>query len=675
MRKIRLESSPRHRFDELLAGALNADQRAAATAPGGFNLILAGPGSGKTRVITYRVGYLIASGVRADAILLATFTRRAAREMVARLEGLVGAAASQVWAGTFHHLGNRILRRHAETLGFSAAFTILDAEDQLELVKLAMHEAGLSGTEVYTPRPAMVRDLLSEAFNRSLSLGAWIEACHPRLSSWRAQLELTASIYTERKLAANCLDYDDLLGQWLRLVDDFPEARNQLANAFQHILVDELQDTNRPQVELVEKLAKAGHGNLTAVGDDAQSIYRFRGAHYDNILKFPERNPGARVFALDINYRSTPEIVAFAAGVISHNRTGFPKHLKASRPSGERPALIPTADAFEEAETICHLVLEARELGIELSRQAVLYRNHHDSIVLQGELLARKIPYQVRSGVRFYEQAHIKDVLAFLRVQLNPRDESAWRRLLLTVKGIGTARAASVYAVIGTADDPLAALASAAAIQAVPPQRRGPFGAFVGDMIKLRQSNPLTNPTAAIQAIMQGGYPAYVRERYDRPENRLADVDQLALLASRYQSLERFVSDMLLAGDVFSVDTLAADDPDDTLVLSTIHQAKGLEWRRVHVLRLVEDSFPSARSLDEPEGEEEERRLFYVAASRAQDELFLLYPQVLDRRGRTTVQVAQPSRFLTELDQSLYEIVPIERAGQNAWTDGKAAER
>jgi DNA helicase-2/ATP-dependent DNA helicase PcrA len=671
MRKIRLTQSPRSDLVERLSADLNEAQRAAVAAPDGFNLILAGPGSGKTRVITYRVAHLIGTGVAADTILLVTFTRRAAREMTGRLEGLVGSSAARVWAGTFHHIGNRLLRQHAETLGFSANFSILDGEDQLDLVKLAMHDSGLTSAIAYTPKPAVVRDLISEAFNLGREFAALVEDRYPRLAEWLPQLERTAARYAERKREASCLDYDDLLGQWLRLIEEFPEARAAMAGRFRHILVDELQDTNRPQIRIVERLAREGHGNLTAVGDDAQSIYRFRGADYDNILKFPDRHPDARVFALDVNYRSTPQIVAFAAAVIAANATGYPKHLRATRPDGPLPGVIATADAFEEAETVCQLVLEARDQGVELGRQAVLYRNHHDSVVLQAELVARKIPYQVRSGVRFFEQAHIKDVLAFLRVQLNPKDEPAWRRLLVMIPGIGTAKAAAVFGAIERAADPLRGVESEAAMAAVPARSRGLFAAFVGDLRKIRQATPATNPAGTIQAILAGGYPAYVRGRYDRADNRLADLEQLALLATRYETLERFVSDVLLAGDVFTADTMAAEDPSDALVLSTIHQAKGLEWSRVHVIRLVEETFPNARSLQEPGGLEEERRLFYVAVSRAQDELYLVYPQLLDRRGRLSVQLTSPSRFLSEVDASLYEPVVIERAGDVAWTDAR----
>lgn len=668
MRRIRIQKAGNDRLREAFARDLNEPQLQAATAPDGFNLILAGPGSGKTRVITYRVAYLIASGVPADAILLVTFTRRAAREMVGRLEGLVGPEASRVWAGTFHHIGNRILRRAARVLGYDPDFTILDSEDQLDLIKLAMTDAGLVNTGKLAPKPAVVNHLISHAFNLGQTIPELVEARHPDLVEWLPQLEAAAAAYANRKRAANCMDYDDLLGQWARLMAEFPAQRDELAGRFRHILVDEMQDTNRIQIELVETLARAGSKNLTAVGDDAQSIYKFRGADYDNILRFPERNPGAQLFRLEINYRSTPEIVAFTNASIARNATGFPKTLVSARPPGLRPVAIPAADAYEEAEVICQLILDGVDQGVPLSKQAVLYRNHYDSVLLQGELLNRKIPYTVRSGLRFFEQAHVKDVLAYLRVQVNPRDEAAWRRLLLLLPGIGPAKAAAVYAKLGEARDPMQAVATAEVMAAVPTKSRGFFAGFVADLRKIQAADPRSNPASAIGAVLQGGYPGILRTKYDRPENRIGDLDQLAVLAARYDSLEKLVSDLLLAGDVYGMDSLGTTDSGDVLVLSTIHQAKGLEWSRVYIPRLIEDSFPGARSLDEPGGEEEERRVFYVAVTRAMDELYLVQPLLVNKGGRGPNVIARPSRFLTELDPGLYEPAVIESEVDLAWS-------
>ena len=668
MRKIRLQKSGDERLAAMFAAELNQAQHSAATAPDGFNLILAGPGSGKTRVITYRVAYLIARGVPAESILLVTFTRRAAREMVGRLEGLIGPQAAKVWAGTFHHIGNRLLRRSAQVLGYGPNFTILDGEDQLDLVRLAMDDAGLVGTGRMSPKPSAVQHILSFAFNVRRPLKEVVLERNPDWQEWVPNLEAAGASYVRRKKAANCMDYDDLLGQWARLLAEFPDQRAMQAKMFRHLLIDEMQDTNTVQADLIETLAREGSGNLTAVGDDAQSIYKFRGANYDNILKFPERNSGTSIFRLETNYRSSPEIVAFTNASIAHNASGFPKTLVSARGKGVKPLVVPAADAHEEADFLAQQILELREEGLSLGRMAVLYRNHHDSILLQAELVSRGVPYTVRSGLRFFEQAHIKDVLAYCRILANPRDEPAWRRLLLLLPGVGPAKAAALCGRLIEAPDPLAALATAETMALVPAKSKGFFAGFVADLRKVEKARPETNPSAAIGAILQGGYPDTVRGRYERPDNRIADIEQLAVLASRYDSLERLIADLMLAGDVYGVDGLESDEPTEHLILSTIHQAKGLEWSRVFVPRLVEDGFPGARALGEVGGEDEERRVFYVAVTRAMDELYLTYPLTLPRGGRGPTLVTRPSRFLTEISAELYEQATLETDIDLSWS-------
>jgi DNA helicase-2/ATP-dependent DNA helicase PcrA len=655
MRKIRLKSPLNARLAEHFERELNDSQRAAATAPDGYNLILAGPGSGKTRVITYRVAYLILTGVPAESIMLVTFTRRAAREMVRRMQSLIGQRAAKVWAGTFHHIGNRLLRRAAALLGYQPNFTILDSEDQLDLIRLAMDDAGLSGSGKLAPRAAAVHHMISFSANVNRPLAQIVAERNSELFAWQSQLEAVAAAYARRKCAANCMDYDDLLLQWGRLIREFPEERATQARMFRHILIDEMQDTNAVQVEVVEAIAAAGAGNLTAVGDDAQSIYRFRGADYDNILKFPERHPGTRIFQLDINYRSTPQIVAFTKASIAHNQAGFAKDLVSARSDGLLPLVVATEDAYEEAAVICQQILEAREKGLALGQMAVLYRNHHDSILLQGELLARGIPYTVRSGLRFFEQAHIKDVMAHLRIVVNPRDEASWRRLLLLLPGIGPAKAAAIFQHVSQSGRPLEALESAAAMALVPSKSKGFFAGFVSDLKQLRATDPEHHPAAAVGAILKGGYPATVRLKYERADNRIADIEQFALLAAKFDSLERLISDLLLAGDVYGMESAADEEPGDVLVLSTVHQAKGLEWSHVFVPRLVEESFPHRRALDEPGGPDEERRIFYVAVTRAMNELTLTYPLTIALGGRGPTVFTAPSRFLREVDDSLVE--------------------
>lgn len=657
---------------ERFAQELNEAQLEATIAPGGYNLIIAGPGSGKTRVITYRVAYLIATGVPAESILLVTFTRRAAREMVERLEELIGTQAHRVWAGTFHHIGNRLLRRSAKSVGLESNFSILDGEDQNGLVRLSMEDAGLIGkkkTGGIGPKAEAVSRLISFSFNTGRPLPEVIADQRPDLDPWTEGIVKSAERYVERKRLANAVDYDDLLGLWRKLLDD--EARREaICRPFRHLLVDELQDTNVVQMDLVETMARAGSGNLTGVGDDAQAIYRFRGAHYDNMLKFPERNPGARVYRLETNYRSTPEIVAFVNASIAPAKENFPKVLVSGRPPGQKPEVVPAADAHEEADAIVEMIRGLADDDVKLSDMAVLYRNSFDSAVLEEKLLRERIPYEVRGGLRFFEKAHIKDALAYLRVLTNPRDALAWDRLLLMLDGIGPATSSRMRTAILEKDDPLAAVESADVMGSVPPKSKGAFATFVADLRAVRASRPEHQPADGVTAILKGHYPEFAMKKYadQQPENRLKEVEQLAVLASRYDDLEKFLADLVLAGDLFGQDG-EDDGPRDQLVLSTIHQAKGLEWGQVFVIRLVDGSFPNERALREPGGEDEERRIFYVAASRARDALCLTYPLTVFRPGVGAV-LSRPSRFLSGIDRELYDEVEIETDNDLAWATG-----
>jgi DNA helicase-2/ATP-dependent DNA helicase PcrA len=391
------------------------------------------------------------------------------------------------------------------------------------------------------------------------------------------------------------------------------------------------------------------------VGDDAQSIYRFRGANYDNILKFPDRHPGARLFLLEVNYRSTPEIVALTNSSIAHNRRGFKKTLQSARTAGALPVVQPAGDAYEEAAYVCDTVLEVHEEGTPLNRMAVLYRNHHDGILIQNELVQRGITYEVRSGLRFFEQAHIKDVLAYLRIVVNPRDEAAWRRLLQLLPGIGPAKATALVANLLASDAPLATLADASTMGLVPTKGKGTFAAFVADVQRIVALNPENQPAAAVTAILDGGYPETLRSTYEQPDQRLADIEQIVVLAAGHESLERMIAELILAGDVYGANSLGGTDPQEVLVLSSIHQAKGLEWACVFVPRLIDESFPNYRALNEPGGEDEERRIFYVAVTRAMDELYLTYPLLSPRGAWSGNTLTKPSRFLKELDRKLYE--------------------
>ncbi len=635
---------------------LNEAQRAAVTCGPGPKLVIAGAGSGKTRTITYRVAYLIAGGVHPAQLLLATFTNKAAREMLGRVEALIGGEASGIWGGTFHALGNRLLRQHAPLLGLQPNYSILDEEDQRDLLKVCVTDAKVKTDDKRFPSPAVIADLLSMAFNTQRPMSAVVEERAPHFAMWVDELVRVGQRYDAKKRAANAVDYDDLLRFWLRLLEDRPEVAQRLGAQFRHLLVDEYQDTNLIQAQIVERLAAHNGRNLMVVGDDAQSIYAFRGANYDNILQFPERNPGTEVFKLEVNYRSTPEILDFTNASILHNQRQHRKTLVAHRGRGSLPVVIPLNDVYQEAAFVAERILQLRDEGVALAEMSVLYRAHAHSSILQAELIKRNIPYDVRSGVRFFEQAHIKDVSAFLKILENPWDEVAWRRLWLMLPRIGNATAAKLWGRIAAAANPLDAAVDPSLRAQVPPAAQPALQRFQQDLRALRAATPDQPPAALIRLVLETAYPEYLKATYDAYQSRLEDLEQLAVFARPYRTLRGLLSELVLLGELYGQEVRAGGSTDEErLVLSSVHQAKGLEWRVVFVIRMCEGQFPSEIALREAEGEEEERRIFYVATTRAKDELYLSHP-VMDFSPRGNHQLLlQPSRFLREIRFTLYE--------------------
>src|SRR5215210_7077360 len=435
---------------------LNEQQFRVVTAKPSPALVVAGAGTGKTRTITYRVAYLIEQGVSPQRILLATFTNRAAREMLRRVEMLTGSQnVHRVWGGTFHRIANLILRRHAVSIGYDSNYSILDAEDAKDFVNVCIDEAGIDTKAKRFPKAEVIQDIISYANNTDKPIDEVIIRRYPYFEMLSQQIRRVDLIFQERKRARNVMDYDDLLLNWKRLLIEKPEIADVYADQFQHILVDEYQDTNKLQAEIIDLLAFK-HRNVMVVGDDAQSIFAWRGAEFTNIYEFPQRYPEARLYRLETNYRSTPEILALANVSIASNRKQFPKTLRAARPSkGLSPALVPCRDAEQQAAFIAARILELRDEGVPLEETSVLYRSHYHSLELQLELTRRGIPYRIRSGVRFFEQAHIRDVVAYLRVVTNPRDELAWKRILRLVPQVGTATANRIWEQLAFAPDPL----------------------------------------------------------------------------------------------------------------------------------------------------------------------------------------------------------------------------
>jgi DNA helicase-2/ATP-dependent DNA helicase PcrA len=696
---------------------LNEEQFRAVTAKPGASLVVAGAGSGKTRVITYRVAYLIEQGVAPQRIVLATFTNRAAREMLRRVESLTGSQnVHRVWGGTFHRIANMMLRRHAVSIGYDQNYSILDSEDARDLLNLCIDDAAIDTKKKRFPKAEVLQDILSYATNTDTPIENVIVGKYPYFELLSAQIKSVDVIYQQRKRERNVMDYDDLLLNMKRLLVERQEIADMYAEQFQHILVDEYQDTNRLQAELIDLLA-VKHRNVMVVGDDAQSIFAWRGAEFTNIYEFPKRYPEAALYKLETNYRSTPEILGLANVSIANNRRQFPKMLKAVRRSNDfKPALVPCSDVEQQSAFVASRILELRDNGTPLEEIGVIYRSHYHSIELQLELARRNIPYRVQSGVRFFEQAHIKDVVSYLRVIVNPRDELAWKRILKMIPGIGRATANRIYEAISdnfTAETPkrggseleLPAIADEGL--AVPEPGRLTVTPLLSSGLghispKLRQSKAWQDfvellelltadqnrnqPAKQIELILTNGYELYLQENYENAESRAEDIRGLALYANRYNSTEDFLSELaLLSTERFKEpqplvgeDVISGGEEDELLTLTSVHQAKGLEWKAVFLIWAAEGKFPSPRSLKEIDSEEEERRLWYVALTRAKDELYITYPLMITDYNRQTV-LQKPSRFVTECPPALFEIWNLEEesasaADEKALTAGSESE-
>jgi DNA helicase-2/ATP-dependent DNA helicase PcrA len=629
---------------------LNDEQKEVVFAGNGPILVIAGAGSGKTRTLVYRVSRLIESGVDPSKILLLTFTNRAAREMMRRVEALLTIDTRKMAGGTFHSVGNRLLRQYGESIGLSPQFTILDPEDAREILEASTSDLQIKTLDRRFPKGDVLLDLYSFTINTGKKLSEVLADRAPHFLSIQEEIVRVFSRYLERKKAARACDYDDLLLHWKTLLES--PIGHDLAARFVHVLVDEYQDTNRLQGEIVDGMAR-GHGNVTVVGDDAQSIYAFRGASFDNILGFPDRHPDAQVFRLTTNYRSVPEILALANASIEKNARQFKKELTAVRPPGVAPGVVPLPDAFDQARFVAQRLLEWRDEGEKLSDCAVLYRSHYQAMELQMELTRRAIPYEIRSGVRFFEQRHVKDVLAFLRILVNPKDEISWKRALKIFPRIGERTASGIWEAIGESRDPLATFRQGdfAGLGRGAEGALAPFRKLLGTLDAPSMRNA---PAEAIREIMESVYRDFARAKFANGDARLDDLEQFAQFASAYENVTAFLDEVSLYNELSGEDTVAGLPEDERVVLSSIHQAKGLEWSRLAVIGLSEGRFPNYRASATDEGLEEERRLFYVACTRAKNELLLTYPMLARDRYSTDV-ILEASRFVSELPGETYE--------------------
>jgi DNA helicase-2/ATP-dependent DNA helicase PcrA len=635
---------------------LNDAQRAVATGPDGAMLVIAGAGSGKTRALTYRLAWLVEQGVDPGRILLMTFTNRAAREMVHRARSLVPLGDGRFWAGTFHHVANRLLREHGRHLGLSPDFSILDREDAGDLLAACVVETGVRISARRFPGKDVLLSMAGAVASTGRSLEQVIGDRHSTFAPLTPAIARVLESYEARKRGQQLLDYDDLLASWQRLLEEHPDTGRRLADHFQHVLVDEYQDTNAIQGAIVDRIA-AGHGNVCVVGDDAQAIYSFRGASFENMLGFRRRWPDAVEHRLEVNYRSTPEILDLANASIACNRRRLPKDLRAVRPSGVRPAIVPCADHLIQTRFVAEYILHLLDQGRQLDDIAVLYRSHWNAMEIQLELQRRDIPFTVRGGIRFFEQAHIKDALSFLRLHHNGHDELAWRRVLRLIPRIGGSLAGRIWERIAVADDPVAEARRAMVAVELPAPARETFARFAALLETMAATG---GPDAMLRRLLADFYGDHLETRYPDAAHRRQDIEAVADFAAQYHTVEAFLSDVALTGD-FTGET-CVDGPEEQIfvTLSTVHQAKGLEWPVVLVPWVADGRFPTDMAMGSDEDLEEERRVFHVAVTRARDELYLVVPQVWSNHRRKRIMM-KPSRFLAELDgQDLTETMVLE---------------
>jgi DNA helicase-2/ATP-dependent DNA helicase PcrA len=654
--------------------ALNEEQYAAVSSPPGRALVIAGAGSGKTRTLTYRVAWLLDHGIDAREVLLLTFTNKASREMTERVRELVPHDTSALWAGTFHSIGSRILRRHADDLGFTRSFSILDRDDQKSILNAVIGSLDIDTKQRRFPKADVLASIFSLIENTGASLEEVIASRYDQFYDWIGKIEEVRQGYIKKKQATNSMDFDDLLVLTVRLFEENPDVLELYQQRFKHVLVDEYQDTNAVQGRMIDLLA-GKHNSLMAVGDDAQSIYSWRGADMSLILGFPVRYPGAKVFIIEINYRSVPEILNLSNAAISANTGRFEKDLRSSREAiGTRPALVALPDPSTQAAFVAQRMLELRDEGVPLEEMAVLYRAHFQSLDIQMELTVRGIPFSITSGLRFFEQAHIKDVAAFMRFVVNRRDEVSFLRMVSLLPGLGPVAATKLWSdwlKSGWAEK-----------EEIPPKWSDLFLKFkvpkksakhweqlCFTLDELTPDGEFARPSAMIFSILEGVYKDYLDASFDNAESRRADIEQLSQYGGNFDDILEFLAQLSLMSSTDGQPTGDQSEADDEKVtLSSIHQAKGLEWKVVFLIWLVDGQFPNGRILEADDDEllEEERRLFYVALTRAKDELYLTYPMT-NPKSYSGDYICRPSQFLEDFPAELVEEWNV--GNEDAWSD------
>jgi DNA helicase-2/ATP-dependent DNA helicase PcrA len=630
---------------------LNDAQYEAATAIEGALLIIAGAGTGKTRTLVYRVAHLIDQGVDPRSILLLTFTRRAAEEMLRRASLLIDGRCDQVAGGTFHSFANFVLRINGRHIALDPSFTIMDRTDSEDVIQLIRTDMGLNAKDRRFPRKQTVAEIFSMSLNKQTRLGDLLELEYPHLIDVNYELAELYDRYVEYKQTKSLLDYDDLLTRLRDLLADHEQVRNRLSGIYRFIMVDEYQDTNHLQAEIIRLLA-ATHDNVAVVGDDAQSIYSFRGANFRNIMDFPKQFPGARIIKLEENYRSTQPILNLTNEIIQRAKEGYEKWLFTTKSIGGRPKLVQAGSEQLQSQFVCQKILELREEGVPLWDIAVLFRSSFHSFDLEIELARHNIPFVKRGGFQFMETAHIKDLLAHLRIIANPKDAISWNRVLLLLEGVGPGASQKIIKWLlegGNAADRL---------RSYPARGKVAHGLKTLAQV-LEEAAQAELPAEQAQYLMQYYVPILKQHYPDDHPKRLRDMEHFQGMTDRYRSLERLLSDMALEPPNDSIAGVLAVDPDEgPLVLSTIHSAKGLEFHSVFIIWALEGRFPSFYNINSIEELEEERRLLYVAATRAKQNLFISYPtRVFDRTLRMVL--SRPSQFIDGISSRLLEPVAL----------------
>ncbi len=626
---------------------LNPAQYAAVTHGEGPVLVIAGAGSGKTRTLVYRMAHLIANDVAPESILLLTFTRRSAQEMLSRASRLTDQSCRKIMGGTFHGTANMLLRSYGHHLDFAPGFTIIDRSDAEGIINLLKSSLGFSGAGKKFPSKRMIMNVLSGAVNRVMSVADLVHQNYSHLIKFLDNLYTLKEEYAQFKINHGLMDYDDLLLNWERLLTEFPDVRAEISSRFQHILVDEYQDTNQTQAKIIRLMA-FGHDNVMVVGDDAQSIYSFRGADFYNIMRFPDEFPGASIVKLEENYRSTQPILSLTNAIISSARDKFTKTLFTQVEGGSKPVVMQAINERSEAAFIVDTIKRRHQEGVDLAEMAVLFRSGFHSYKLELELTSNGIDFEKRGGLRLTESAHIKDVLCFFRVLVNPWDNLSWNRILLQLDKVGPKTAQKILNGIKNSDDPIKALAE---YRPAPSWKVGYQGMV--ELLQQARQEGLT-PSAQFDLIIEYYNPIFEKLYYDDYPKRKKELDQIQTLVDGYGDLQAFIDDTALdPPESKKADDLAQGDSHSRLILSTIHSSKGLEWDLVFVMGLAEGRFPHQNAVP-GEQWEEERRLLYVAATRAKKQVYLTYPRELMMPDRK-IRRASMSPLLREITPGLYQ--------------------